>query len=176
MRRTILLMATMTLSVLVIGGVAYALNITCDGTGDQDSRTGFCKGTAKQDSITGTSGSDFIDARGGDDSVSAGDGQDTIHGRSGEDSLNGRVGSDTLFGEGRKDVLDGRGGVNLYFGASGPDRLIADTLSGDGGAGGEEIHGGPGNDLIAVAVGLVAYLALAFAFHPVVIGVPVVGA
>ena len=35
--------------------------------------------------------------------------------------------------------------------------------------------GGLGNDLIAVAVGIVAYLALAFAFHPVVIGVPVVG-
>jgi uncharacterized membrane protein len=35
--------------------------------------------------------------------------------------------------------------------------------------------GGPGNDLIAVAVGFVAYLALAFAFHPVVIGVPVFG-
>ena len=35
--------------------------------------------------------------------------------------------------------------------------------------------GGASNDLIAVAVGLVAYLALAFAFHPVVIGVPVVG-
>ena len=35
--------------------------------------------------------------------------------------------------------------------------------------------GGVANDLIAVAVGLVAYLALAFAFHPVVIGVPVVG-
>jgi uncharacterized membrane protein len=35
--------------------------------------------------------------------------------------------------------------------------------------------GGIGNDLIAVAVGLVAYLALAFAFHPVVIGVPVMG-
>jgi uncharacterized membrane protein len=36
--------------------------------------------------------------------------------------------------------------------------------------------GGLSNDLIAVAVGIVAYLALAFAFHPVVIGVPVVGA
>jgi uncharacterized membrane protein len=36
--------------------------------------------------------------------------------------------------------------------------------------------GGRSNDLIAVAVGLIAYLALAFAFHPVVIGVPVVGA
>jgi uncharacterized membrane protein len=35
--------------------------------------------------------------------------------------------------------------------------------------------GGVTNDLIAVVVGIVAYLALAFAFHPVVIGVPVVG-
>ena len=34
---------------------------------------------------------------------------------------------------------------------------------------------GSTNDLIAVAVGVVAYLALAFAFHPVVIGVAVVG-
>jgi uncharacterized membrane protein len=36
--------------------------------------------------------------------------------------------------------------------------------------------GGPANDLIAIAVGAVAYLALGFAFHPVVIGVPVFGA
>jgi uncharacterized membrane protein len=43
-------------------------------------------------------------------------------------------------------------------------------------AGGPPIPvGGVGNDLIAVAVGVVAYLALAFAFHPVVIGVPVFG-
>jgi uncharacterized membrane protein len=35
--------------------------------------------------------------------------------------------------------------------------------------------GGPTNDLIAIGVGAVAYVALAFAFHPVVIGVPVVG-
>ena len=44
-------------------------------------------------------------------------------------------------------------------------------------AGGPPIPvGGVTNDLIAVAVGVVAYLALAFAFHPVVIGVPVMGA
>lgn len=43
-------------------------------------------------------------------------------------------------------------------------------------AGGPPIPtGGPANDLIAIAVGVVAYLALAFAFHPAVIGVPVVG-
>jgi uncharacterized membrane protein len=35
--------------------------------------------------------------------------------------------------------------------------------------------GGWGNDLIALAVGIVAYLALVFAFHPVVMGIPVVG-
>jgi uncharacterized membrane protein len=35
--------------------------------------------------------------------------------------------------------------------------------------------GGVTNDLIAVAIGVVAYLALVFAFHPVVIGVPVIG-
>ena len=43
-------------------------------------------------------------------------------------------------------------------------------------AGGPPIPvGGVGNDLIAVVVGIVVYLALAFAFHPVVIGVPVIG-
>ena len=35
--------------------------------------------------------------------------------------------------------------------------------------------GGIGNDVIAIAVGIVAYVALAFAFHPLVIGVPVIG-
>jgi uncharacterized membrane protein len=36
--------------------------------------------------------------------------------------------------------------------------------------------GGVKNDLVAVAIGIVVYLALAFAFHPIVIGVPVFGA
>ena len=44
-------------------------------------------------------------------------------------------------------------------------------------AGGPPIPvGGASNDLIAIAVGVIVYLALAFAFHPVVIGVSVVGA
>lgn len=36
--------------------------------------------------------------------------------------------------------------------------------------------GGASNDMIAVAVGVVAYLALGYVFHPVAIGVPVFGA
>ncbi|MEW6767475.1 MAG: NnrU family protein [Pseudomonadota bacterium] len=35
--------------------------------------------------------------------------------------------------------------------------------------------GGVTNDLIAVGVGVVVYVALVFAFHPLVIGVPIVG-
>lgn len=35
--------------------------------------------------------------------------------------------------------------------------------------------GGIGNDVLAVVVGVVAYLALALVFHPVAIGVPVIG-
>jgi uncharacterized membrane protein len=43
-------------------------------------------------------------------------------------------------------------------------------------AGGPAIPvGGIGNDVIAVVVGIIAYLALAFAFHPVVLGIPVIG-
>ena len=43
-------------------------------------------------------------------------------------------------------------------------------------AGGPPIPvGGVANDVIAVVVGIVAFLALAFAFHPVVIGIPVMG-
>ena len=43
-------------------------------------------------------------------------------------------------------------------------------------AGGPKIPvGGVGNDVIAVVVGIVVYLALAFAFHPVVLGIPVIG-
>ena len=35
--------------------------------------------------------------------------------------------------------------------------------------------GGISNDLIAIGVGIIVYLALAFAFHPVVLGIPVMG-
>jgi uncharacterized membrane protein len=72
---------------------------------------------------------------------------------------NGDLGSIVLFGS--------------FLGWAVFDRI---SLKRRADAGGPPIPvGGVGNDLIAVAVGIVAYLALAFAFHPVVIGVPVVG-
>ena len=72
---------------------------------------------------------------------------------------NGDLGSIILFGS--------------FLGWAVYDRI---SLKARTDAGGPPIPvGGVTNDLIAVAVGVVAYLALAFAFHPVVIGVPVVG-
>jgi uncharacterized membrane protein len=72
---------------------------------------------------------------------------------------NGDLGSIILFGS--------------FLGWAVFDRI---SLKRRGDAGAPPIPvGGPVNDLIAIAVGIVAYLALAFAFHPVVIGVPVVG-
>jgi uncharacterized membrane protein len=50
------------------------------------------------------------------------------------------------------------------------------TLKSREDAGGPPIpFGGVRNDVLAVAVGLVAYAALLFAFHPAVIGVAVIG-
>ena len=73
---------------------------------------------------------------------------------------NGDLGSIILFGS--------------FLGWAVYDRI---SLKRRADAGGPPIPvGGVTNDLIAVAVGIVAYLALAFAFHPVVIGVPVMGA
>ena len=72
---------------------------------------------------------------------------------------NGDLGSIILFGS--------------FLGWAVFDRI---SLKHRGDAGAPAIPvGGWGNDLIAVAVGIIAYLALAFAFHPVVIGVPVMG-
>ena len=72
---------------------------------------------------------------------------------------NGDLGSIILFGS--------------FLGWAVFDRI---SLKNRGDAGAPAIPvGGWGNDLIAVAVGIIAYLALAFAFHPVVIGVPVMG-
>jgi Ca2+-binding RTX toxin-like protein len=156
MRRTLLVMATtMSFAVLVVGGVAYALNIQCDGEGDQNPALGACEGTNDPgDTITGTKGiddiralegDDTVDARGGRDLVVGNEGDDTLHGRSGPDGLFGEGGDDTLFGESRGDTFQGAGGSNEYFGASGADDILANqSRTGET----ETVSAGPGNDTI----------------------------
>src|SRR5215211_3302176 len=88
-RRLILLMAAMGAAVLLASGVAYALSVQCDGTGDQDPDPGQCRGTNQNDGITGTAQRDLIFALGGFDEVSAGGGQDELNGGDSADTLRG---------------------------------------------------------------------------------------
>jgi hypothetical protein len=62
MRRTILLLVTMLFAVLVIGGVAYALTIQCDGAGHQNPSVGVCDGTNGPDKLVGTNQPDRMNA------------------------------------------------------------------------------------------------------------------
>src|SRR5215210_5003998 len=79
MRKTLLLLTTMALALLVAGGVALAATITCqvgvvcNGTSEADTITGI----ASNDTINGLEGNDFIKARGGSDKIDGGPGNDT---------------------------------------------------------------------------------------------------
>jgi Ca2+-binding RTX toxin-like protein len=111
-RRLILLMAAMGATVLVVSGVAYALSVQCDSTGDQDPELGECAGTNLSDVITGTAQRDIISALGGRDVVSARGGDDTVDGGRGRDDIWGELGGDGLDGGGGPDDIDGGPGTS----------------------------------------------------------------
>lgn len=91
MRRTILLLTTMAVGVLLASGIALAADLQC-----VVGRT--CFGTFAPDVITGTTTADTIKARAGDDQVSGLGGGDQIFGGADGDFLSGGVGQDTLDG------------------------------------------------------------------------------
>jgi Ca2+-binding RTX toxin-like protein len=135
MRRILVMLAAMSATVLMVSGVAYALAVTCDGTGDRDPDTGECRGTAEDDVITGTALRDVIFALNGFDDVFAGDGND---------ELNGGLLGDELFGQ---------NGTDTYFAGRGSDELSENSVqTGDdqmnAGSGSDYMEGGPGNDTL----------------------------
>ena len=143
MKRIMLLAATMTLTVLVVGGVAWALTFTCNSSN--------CVGTPGDDVITGNDNNQFFDGRGGGDHIEGRGGGDTLDGGSGRDDLIGDgqadatlSGADFMFGRAGTDSLEGQGGPNEYHGGSGPDTI--DAAYPGVGAALEDIFGGPGND------------------------------
>jgi Ca2+-binding RTX toxin-like protein len=150
-KRTILLMATtMLFAVLVLGGVAYALDFTCNDPQTDPHPGGRCSGTSQDDRIDGTVGDDFIVAGGGMDNVFARGGSDTIHGRNGGDLMVGggafADGSDVLYGEGGSDDMVGNEGSNQYFGGSDTDFIRANlsTMASET----EVVSAGRGDDFI----------------------------
>src|SRR5581483_3210493 len=91
-------------------GIVFDLGAGTGGmTGETDTYTGtitkFCGG-AGNDSITGTTGDDIINAGAGNDTVNGLDGNDQIWDGAGNDSVNGGDGNDSLYSNAGNDSLD----------------------------------------------------------------------
>jgi Ca2+-binding RTX toxin-like protein len=102
-RRALLILATMGLGVLLLGGVALA--DTIDGTSGPDDLVG----TDKDDVIHARGGKDYLSGLAGPDLLYAGAGNDTVVGREGNDRIYGNTGSDELFGEEGNDTINSAG-------------------------------------------------------------------
>jgi Ca2+-binding RTX toxin-like protein len=110
MRRTVILLASMALAVMLSAGTALALNVvSCEGGGIR------CAGTDRPDLIRGSDDLDAIYGR---------DGSDTLKGRGEGDALLGHKGDDELLGGARQDLMIGgvgddtlRGGdaLDIYY-------------------------------------------------------------
>jgi Ca2+-binding RTX toxin-like protein len=102
-RRALLIMATMGLGVLLLGGVALADII--DGTSGPDDLVG----TDIEDVIHASGGKDYVSGLAAADVLYAGAGNDTVVGRDGYDRIYGNAGSDMLFGNHGNDTIDSAG-------------------------------------------------------------------
>ncbi len=94
------------------------------------------RGTAGNDTLTGTNQSEFIfgfggddmlRGRGGNDSINGGPGNDIIYGDNGNDKLLASAGQDRVFGGAGNDLLGGLSGVNILTGGTGSDVYIVDA-------------------------------------------------
>ena len=160
MRRLILLMAAMGATVLVVSGVAYALSVQCDGTGDQDPEPGECAGTNLSDVITGTAQGDIILALGGPDVVTARGGDDGVDGGRGGDDISLGLGGDGGFGGGGPDDINGGAGTtdaidppnpfscSIQDEEAGLDASTQGTQFMFGGDGNDDLDGGRDNDAL----------------------------
>jgi Ca2+-binding RTX toxin-like protein len=134
MRRTILLVATMALTLLVASGVALAVN-KIGGPGPDTLR-----GTKGADNLLGMGGNDQLIGRGGRDNLLGGSGKDAMFGGPGGD--NNLVG-----GQGNDGIIAGQGS-DKALGGEGNDLLIDGDLRESSN---DTFLGGPGNDVLIVS-------------------------
>jgi Ca2+-binding RTX toxin-like protein len=138
MRRTILLLATMALTLLVASGVALAVTKI---------------GTDGPDTLRGTNGDDNLIGKGGNDDLYALNGRDTLVGGPGKDVV-----ADAPRGVWRRGdkILLGGPGNDIVFGARGSDNVLGDAGNDfliDGPTREfslDKVSGGDGNDVLLV--------------------------
>ena len=136
MRRTILLLATMALTLLVASGVALAVNKV--GTNGPDT----LRGTNRADNLLGRGGNDILLALAGNDNLHGGPGKDIVLGGNergfsgGDKNLLGGPGNDFVIGGRGSDNILGEEGNDLVI--DGPDREFAT----------DKLSAGDGNDVV----------------------------
>lgn len=135
MKRTILLLSTIALGVLLVGGVALAATVQCQVNGP-------CEGTDEPDKLIGTNQPDQMHGLQDDDLLLGGKGGDTMYGddtilsntvADGNDKLHGNDGIDRLFGFSGSDLLRGGGGDDSIQAWERSGVTGEDTVTGDGG-------------------------------------------
>jgi hypothetical protein len=150
MRRVILLLTTMAVTLVVASSVAWA--VTKIGTDGPDTFSG----TNGDDNLIGLGGNDVLFALGGKDNLLGGEGKDwlaggderrpfggdkTLVGGSGNDGVQGGLGSDTLLGGLGDDFVHGDNGGDRAVGGEGRDFV-------DGAHGPDQMVGGEGDDFL----------------------------
>lgn len=112
----------------------------------------YRNGTIGNDTLSGGTGVDIIQADTGNDRADGGAGNDVLRGMTGDDSLYGNTGNDAVSGGAGNDTTDGGdgnddvygdAGLDVLYGGAGNDRL-------DGGAGADALFGGAGDDTYVV--------------------------
>lgn len=98
-------------------------NNTADDVAPSEWTTVTKTGTSSNDSISGTTGKDWIQGLGGNDTISGGDNNDKLEGGTGNDTLNGNAGNDYLLGGDGNDTLSGGAGADKLDGGNGTDTL-----------------------------------------------------
>jgi Ca2+-binding RTX toxin-like protein len=141
MKRGILATAgTIGVAALIWAAVAIADEIDCSGGGKQ------CNGTPFEDTITGSSKADGINAKGAHDDVYGEKGNDVIEGGGDNDYVEGGKGNDKISGgEGGDAFITGG-----LWGGPGDDTIEGGDGDDDvhGEAGEDVLTGGPGNDQV----------------------------
>lgn len=80
-------------------------------------------GTNSNNSLSGTTGKDWIQGLGGNDTISGNNNNDKLEGGAGNDTLNGNAGNDYLLGDDGNDTLNGGAGTDRLDGGTGTDTL-----------------------------------------------------
>jgi Ca2+-binding RTX toxin-like protein len=147
MKRLSLLLATMGMALLMSAGVAFADTFDC-------TVGRACTGTNGPDTLKGSAGSDYMDARQDDDELFGNEKHDSMSGAAFDapDNDTSTDGNDLLKGGPGFDELVGYGGADELSGGDNGDFIFAEESSAKMGE--DIVSGGRGNDYILARDGV----------------------